>query len=195
MSGAARLGIWLLTVPLVFVAMELWAALLHGRIWHGLLWRVHRSHHRLRRLGERLEANDALSLLHAPIAITLILYGCRGAEGVAREVAFGVGLGMTLFGIAYLVVHDGMVHGRLPVQGLLRFRYFARVRDAHQMHHRGRDVPPFGLFFGPLELRQRPRTASESTLPAQRTDAEGPSPRSTSPNTSGRFRAVSRTNR
>ncbi len=167
MSGAARLGIWLLTVPLVFVAMELWAALLHGRIWHGLLWRVHRSHHRLRRLGERLEANDALSLLHAPIAITLILYGCRGAEGIAREVAFGVGLGMTLFGIAYLVVHDGMVHGRLPVQGLLRF----------------------------LELRQRPRTASESTLPAQRTDAEGPSPRSTSPNTSGRFRAVSRTNR
>lgn len=195
MSGLGRLGIWLFTVPLVFVAMELWAALLHGRIWHGLLWRVHRSHHRLRRLGERLEANDALSLLHVPIAVALVLYGCRGPQGVAREVAFGVGLGMTLFGIAYFVVHDGLVHGRLPVRGLLRFGYFARVREAHEMHHRGRDVPPFGLFLGPLELRQRLRTASESTLTAHRSEAEGPSPRSTSPKTSGRLRAVSRTNR
>ncbi len=194
MSDGARLGIWLLTIPVVLIAMELWAALLHGRIWHGLLWRVHRSHHRLRRLGERLEANDALSLLHAPIAIALILYGCRGPQGIAREVAFGVGLGMTLFGIAYLVVHDGLVHGRLPVRGLLRFRYFVRVRDAHELHHRGRDVPPFGLFLGPLEVRQRLRAASESTAPAQRTEAAAPSPRSTSPKTSGRRRAVSRTN-
>ncbi len=196
MSGLMRLGIWLCTVPVVFVAMELWAALLHGRVWHGLLWRVHRSHHRRRRAGEHLEANDALSLLHAPIAIALILYGCQGPEGALRELGFGVGLGMTLFGVAYLVVHDGLVHGRLPVRGLLRFRYFADVCDAHRMHHQGRhDGPPFGLFFGPLELRQRLRTASAITLPAQRTEAEGPRPRSTSPKTSGRLRAVSRTNR
>jgi beta-carotene 3-hydroxylase len=197
--------------------MELWAAMLHGRVWHGLLWRVHRSHHRPRRLGERWEANDALSVLHAPIAIALILYGCVGPQGFLREAAFGVGLGMTAFGFAYLVVHDGLVHGRLPVQWLLRIRYFANVRDAHLAHHERRhDVPPFGLFFGPWELARARRSSKaasaprrgpkarafhrkpaawENTEPAQRSEATGPMPASTSRKTAGRFRAVSRTNR
>lgn len=142
--------VWIPVALVVAAAMELWAMLLHGRIWHSLLWRVHRSHHRKRR--GRFEANDALSVLHAPIAIALILYGCAAAPSLLRELAFGVGIGMTLFGVAYVIVHDGLVHGRLPVEALARIPYFARVRDAHRIHHSKGARGPYGLFLGPWEL-------------------------------------------
>ncbi|MRG94234.1 sterol desaturase family protein [Polyangium spumosum] len=142
--------VWIPVALAVAAGMELWAMLLHGRVWHSLLWRLHRSHHRKRR--GLLEANDALSVLHAPIAIAAILHGCVAAPSLVREVVFGVGIGMTLFGAAYLVVHDGLVHGRLPVQALAKIPYFARVRDAHLVHHAKGARGPYGLFLGPWEL-------------------------------------------
>lgn len=145
--------VWIPVSLAVAVAMELWAGLLHGRIWHQALWGIHRSHHRRGATG--LEANDALSVLHAPIAIALILYGCAGAAGPLREAAFGVGIGMTMFGAAYLVVHDGLVHGRLPVRALGRIPYFARVARAHRVHH-ATGHAPYGLFLGPWERRRAP---------------------------------------
>lgn len=150
------IAIWTVTALATAMAMEGWAALLHGRVWHGLLWFMHRSHHR-RRKG-RWERNDALSVLHAPIAIALILYGCVAAPGALRDAAFGVGIGMTLFGLAYVVVHDGLVHGRLPVAWLGRLSYFARVREAHLVHHRTGKAP-YGLFLGPWVVAQKRRAA------------------------------------
>ena len=97
----SAIGIWIATALVVAASMELWAAFLHGRVWHHALWRVHRSHHS-RRPG-RFEANDILSSLHAPIAIAFILYGCMGAPGLLRDLAFGAGIGMTLFGVAYVI--------------------------------------------------------------------------------------------
>lgn len=147
--------VWIPAAVVTAVAMDVWAALLHGAVWHGPLFPIHRSHHAPR---GRLEANDALSFLHAPIAIALVLYGCRAAPGLCREVAFGVGVGMTVFGLAYVVVHDGLVHGRLPVAFLERSRYLRRVARAHRVHHRETaGGAPYGLFFGPHELAARSR--------------------------------------
>jgi beta-carotene 3-hydroxylase len=145
------IAIWIVTGLAAFAAMEGWAAFLHGRVWHHALWRIHRSHHRKRR--GRFEQNDALSFLHAPIAAGLIIHGCAAAPGVLRDLTFGFGIGMTLFGVAYIVVHDGLVHRRLPVSGLARFGYFARVRDAHRVHH-STGGAPFGLFLGPQVLER-----------------------------------------
>lgn len=36
--------------------------------------------------------------------------GCRAAG-----LCFGAGLGITLFGISYMFIHDGLVHRRFPV--------------------------------------------------------------------------------
>ena len=162
-SGLPSVFVWLPVALAVAPLMDLWAALLHGAIWHGRLWPVHRSHHTARRGA--FERNDWLSALHAPISVALILYGCRAAPSLSREVAFGVGLGMSLFGLAYTLVHDGLVHGRLPVRGLLRFAYFRDVARAHRVHHAGpTGGPPYGLFFGPMELsRHRRLTRSRST--------------------------------
>ena len=139
-------------------AMEPWARLLHGRVWHGTLWSVHASHHEPRQ--GRFEKNDALSGLHAPIAMVLVIVGCQfpGARGA---LLVGTGVGMTAFGLAYLVVHDGLVHERLPVAFLRRFSYFRRIRAAHLVHHE-RGAEPYGLFRGPEELRDLKRRARAS---------------------------------
>jgi beta-carotene 3-hydroxylase len=140
---------WIPVAVLVAMVMEPWAALLHGRLWHGPMWGLHRSHHEPKR---GWELNDALSAAHAPVAIVLIVYGCEAAPGALREVAFGVGVGMTAFGLAYLVVHDGFVHQRLPVAFLGRWKYFRRVASAHGVHHRTGGAPN-GLFAGPWVVR------------------------------------------
>lgn len=169
---------WMITVAvaaLVAPLMELWSRLLHGRVWHGVLYRVHESHHRARE--GRFEANDFLSVTHAPIAAALVIAGCI-MHGFAGAALRGVGIGMTLFGVAYVVVHDGLVHGRLPVEGLARLRFFRRIRGAHRVHHRT-GGPPYGLFAGPSELASRRRdhdaTAPAARRAAHRTLATGPS--------------------
>ncbi len=154
------LAIWIATALAAFATMEVWAALLHGRVWHHALWSIHRSHHTKRRGA--FEQNDALAFLHAPIAAGLIIYGCDGAPGPLREAAFGFGLGMTAFGAAYVLVHDGLVHRRLPVSGLARVPYLARVRDAHRVHH-STGGPPYGLFLGPLVLARRTAAGAHAT--------------------------------
>jgi beta-carotene 3-hydroxylase len=137
----------------VAAAMEPWARFLHGQVWHRTLWWVHRSHHG-RRSG-RFELNDALSAAHAPVATALVMIGCN-MHGYHAAITIGVGAGMTLFGMAYVVVHDGFVHGRLPVRFLARAAWLRRVRDAHAVHH-ARGAAPYGFFLGPRELMRAPR--------------------------------------
>ena len=63
---------------------------------------------------------------------------------------------MTVFGFAYIIVHDGLVHGRLPVQGLAKFRYLRQVRNAHRVHHLTGEAP-YGLFYGPWVVKRMAR--------------------------------------
>ena len=151
---------WLVGAAIALVvaaAMEPWARLLHGRVWHASLWGIHRSHHTRRR--GRFERNDVLSAAHAPIAAALVMIGCN-LHGIAAPVCIGIGVGMSMFGISYLIVHDGFVHGRLPVRFLARVAWLRRVRDAHAVHH-ARGAAPYGFFLGMHEITQTPRVRAE----------------------------------
>lgn len=65
-------------------------------------------------------------------------------------VCFGAGLGITLFGIMYMFVHDGLVHRRFPVGPIADLPYLKRVAAAHTMHHADKwEGAPWGLFLGP----------------------------------------------
>lgn len=149
--GAAALVI-------AFALMEPWARLLHRRVWHGPLWGVHASHHAPR--WGRFEANDVLSGLHAPVAAGLVIVGCQ-MHGVMRALLVGTGAGMTLFGLTYVLVHDGLVHKRMPVSWLNRFALLRSVRRAHLVHH-SRGGPPYGLFLGVQELRAAKRSVKHA---------------------------------
>ena len=172
------------------VGMEGWAALLHRRLWHGPWWNLHRSHHRGR--GDTAagpdaasrppgwQLNDALSLMHAPLAACLIAGGLHYRPSPGAGLALGVGAGMSFFGAAYVLVHDGFVHRRLPLRAWGRWRYLRRVQAAHALHHRTGGAP-FGLFASPWLLAGAVAEArAQGTMPRARAPAQAAAKRRTS---------------
>jgi beta-carotene 3-hydroxylase len=72
---------------------------------------------------------------------------------LAGGLAFGAGLGITLFGMSYMFVHDGLVHRRFPVGPIADVPALQRIAAAHKLHHSEKyGGVPFGLFLGPQEL-------------------------------------------
>ena len=136
----------------VAVFMEFWAMFLHGRLWHGVLWFSHRSHHEPK--TGFLEFNDIFAAFHAALAIFLIVYGFEAGPSFWHEISIAAGFGMTTFGMAYFLVHDGFIHGRLPVDFLARSPYMRRLRNSHRVHHLRDHQGPYGLFLGEWELRR-----------------------------------------
>lgn len=87
-------------------------------------------------------------------AFLLCLYGFM-TPGISGGLCFGAGLGITLFGIMYMFVHDGLVHRRFPVGPIADLPYLRRVAVAHQLHHANKyGGAPWGMFLGP-QVRAR----------------------------------------
>ncbi|XP_066345709.1 beta-carotene hydroxylase 1, chloroplastic-like [Miscanthus floridulus] len=134
------------------VGMEFWARWAHRALWHASLWHMHESHHRPRE--GPFELNDVFAIINAVPAISLLAYGFFH-RGLVPGLCFGAGLGITLFGMAYMFVHDGLVHRRFPVGPIANVPYFRRVAAAHKIHHMDKfEGVPYGLFLGPKELEE-----------------------------------------
>lgn len=131
-----------LVFVICLVAMEFWAAFVHKKVYHGVLWSIHRSHHSARRDG-RFERNDLFVVFNAAAAMVLVVAGLR----TNTDAVTAAGLGMTMYGLLYMLVHDGYIHKRLPVGFLHRFAIMRRIRDDHLYHHTGDPGAHFGLFF------------------------------------------------
>ncbi|KAL4385475.1 hypothetical protein GQ457_15G002320 [Hibiscus cannabinus] len=137
------------------VGMEFWARWAHRALWHASLWHMHESHHRPRE--GPFELNDVFAVINAVPAIALLSFGFFN-KGLVPGLCFGAGLGITVFGMAYMFVHDGLVHRRFPVGPIANVPYFRKVAAAHQLHHSEKfQGVPYGLFLGPKktpELRE-----------------------------------------
>ncbi|PIN20288.1 Beta-carotene 3-hydroxylase [Handroanthus impetiginosus] len=134
------------------VGMEFWARWAHKALWHASLWHMHESHHKPRE--GPFELNDVFAIINAAPAIALLSYGFFH-KGLVPGLCFGAGLGITVFGMAYMFVHDGLVHRRFPVGPIANVPYFRRVAAAHQLHHSDKfNGVPYGLFLGPKELEE-----------------------------------------
>ncbi|KAL1153953.1 hypothetical protein V6Z11_A09G209900 [Gossypium hirsutum] len=132
------------------VGMEFWARWAHRALWHASLWHMHESHHRPRE--GPFELNDVFAITNAVPAIALLSYGFFN-KGLVPGLCFGAGLGITMFGMAYMFVHDGLVHKRFPVGPIANVPYFRKVAAAHQLHHSEKfNGVPYGLFLGPKEV-------------------------------------------
>jgi beta-carotene 3-hydroxylase len=85
-------------------------------------------------------------------AMALCLYGFL-TPSLLGGLAFGLGSGITLFGMSYMFVHDGLVHRRFPVGPIADVPALQRIAAAHKLHHAEKyGGVPFGLFLGPQEL-------------------------------------------
>jgi beta-carotene 3-hydroxylase len=95
------------------------------------------------------QANDVFALVNAVPAMGLCLYGFL-TPNISGSLCFGAGLGITLFGIMYMFIHDGMVHKRFPVGPIADMPAMKRVAVAHRLHHSEKyGGVPWGMFFGP----------------------------------------------
>lgn len=108
--------------------MELVARYSHEHIMHGWGWGWHASHHSNE--GETFERNDLYAVVFAVPSMLLIYLGVEYEHWCGW-----VGLGMTIYGFLYFVVHDGLVHNRWPFRLVPRSGYLKRLVQAHRMHH------------------------------------------------------------
>lgn len=152
------------TLVLVFcgvAAMEMYARFAHKVLWHDFKpgWALHKSHHEIR--TGPFEANDLYAVANAIPAISLCAYGFFHT-GLVGGLCFGCGLGITIFGIMYMFVHDGLVHKRFPVGPIANVPYLKRVAAAHKLHHTEKyGGLPWGMFLGPQELKDYPEALEE----------------------------------
>jgi beta-carotene 3-hydroxylase len=141
-----------------FLMMEPITAATHRWVMHGLLRRLHQSHHRP--AVRRLEANDAFPVMFAAIVCAGLWVGFH-VDALADLVALGIGI--TSYGVVYAIVHDGYIHGRLRLFGSHRFAVLDRLADAHRVHHLYSRAP-YGMLWPivPDDLRERAaRTARD----------------------------------
>lgn len=144
-----------------FALMEPITAATHRWVMHGVGWFLHRSHHR--RLATRFEANDAFPVIFAAIVCLAMAVGFN-ADG--WSVLVPVSVGITLYGVAYGLVHDGYIHRRLRIFGGWRPVALDALAGAHQLHHRFNDAP-YGMLVPivPDRVRQRASGSTPSQVP------------------------------
>jgi beta-carotene 3-hydroxylase len=133
----------------VFITMEGATWLIHRYIMHGFLWSLHRDHHDHSHDG-KFERNDLFFFIFASPAIALLYLG------VKQEFShwFFIGLGISLYGMAYFFVHDIFIHQRAKVFSKTNNPYFLAIRRAHKQHHKHlgkEDGECFGFLWVPVK--------------------------------------------
>jgi len=123
-------------------AMECLSWFIHKYLFHGPLWFMHESHHQ--KSHSFFEWNDLFALLFAALALYL-MYIDRKYFGYR----FFIGLGITLYGLIYFIIHDWFVHRRFKTFKSNNV-YLKAVRKAHKIHHKNQGKEQgraFGLLF------------------------------------------------
>ena len=124
--------------------------LTHRYVMHGFLWVLHKDHHQ--KGPGFFEKNDAFFLIFAiPSWLCIMLGLSHQYYGVAA-----VGFGIALYGFAYFVVHEVIIHQRIRWFTRSNNTYIRTIRWAHKMHHKHLDKHD-GESFGMLLVAKRYR--------------------------------------
>lgn len=117
-------------VCIAFLAMELVAWAAHKFIMHGFLWVLHKDHH-VKRPGF-FEKNDAFFLIFAIPSWLCIMLGVM----YNSPIAVLTGVGILIYGVAYFLVHEVLIHRRFKWFNNTKNIYFRAILRAHKMHHK-----------------------------------------------------------
>jgi len=140
----------ILIVLATIVVMECLSWFIHKYLFHGPLWFMHKSHHQ--KSHSFFEWNDLFALLFAVLSLYLMYidqtnFGAR----------FFIGVGISVYGIIYFIIHDWFVHRRFKTFKSDN-RYLKAVRKAHKIHHKNQGKEKsraFGLLFVRERLLQK----------------------------------------
>lgn len=122
--------LYILITLATFCLMEPITWLTHRYVMHGFLWYLHEDHHQK---GEGFfEKNDAFFIIFAvPSWLCIMLGSMHGAYWVV-----GIGAGIAMYGVAYFLVHEIIIHQRFKLFTRSNNRYIKAIRWAHKMHHK-----------------------------------------------------------
>lgn len=131
-----------------FCAMEGITWLTHKYVMHGFLWFLHKDHHQPH--NNIIEKNDAFFLIFAVPSWLCIMLGLQHKNYVAAAIGFGI----ALYGFAYFIVHEVIIHQRIKWLRRSNNKYIRTIRLAHKMHHKHLDKFD-GESFGMLLVAKR----------------------------------------
>ncbi|WP_111668767.1 sterol desaturase family protein [Algoriphagus litoralis] len=135
-------------IALGFATMEFSGWFIHKYLMHGPLWMIHKTHHQPSKTF--FELNDLFSLLFGSVAVILIIKGID-----TLDYRFWMGIGISVYGLLYFVLHDVLVHRRLKWFDRPKTTFLKGIFKAHQAHHRTNqkeDAVSFGLFVVPKKF-------------------------------------------
>ena len=139
----------ILVTLVVFLLMEGVTWLTHKYIMHGFGWFLHEDHHEPG-YPHVFEKNDAFFIVFAIPSIALFYFGTY----TEHTYLFFIGLGILCYGIAYFMVHDGLIHQRFNWFKRTNNWYLKGLRKAHKIHHKNmgkEDSECFGMLFVPFK--------------------------------------------
>lgn len=118
-----------LIVLATFWCMEFMAWFSHKYIMHGLLWYLHKDHHQPE--PGFFEKNDWFFMMYAvPSALLIVLGSMHNFD-----YRFYIGIGILIYGIAYFLVHEVLIHERFDWFKRARHPYLMALKKAHKRHH------------------------------------------------------------
>jgi beta-carotene 3-hydroxylase len=133
-----------------FLVMEGITWLTHRFVMHGFLWYLHEDHHKKR--PGFFEKNDAFFVIFAVPSMLCIYYGTNNFSNLWWLQALGFGI--MLYGAAYFIVHDVIIHQRFKWFSRSNNTYVRAIRWAHKMHHKHLDKNR-GESFGMLLVHKK----------------------------------------
>jgi beta-carotene 3-hydroxylase len=122
--------IYVLITLLVFVLMEGVTWLTHRYVMHGFLWVLHKDHHQ--KEEGFFEKNDWFFVIFAVPSWLCIMLGSMNQN----YVSVSIGAGIAMYGAAYFLVHEIIIHQRFKLFTRSNNRYIRAIRWAHKMHHK-----------------------------------------------------------
>ena len=128
-----------------FVMMEGVAWVAHKHVMHGFMWWAHHDHHN--HTPGFFEKNDLFFLIFA-IPSAYFFY----AGSLNADFRLWIGMGILLYGMGYVFVHDIFIHQRFKWLRRTDNLYFTAIRKAHLVHHKHlgpEDGECFGMLWAP----------------------------------------------
>ncbi len=140
--------IYVLITLATFCIMEGITWLTHRYVMHGFLWHLHEDHHQ--KGPGFFEKNDAFFVIFAiPSWLCIMLGSMNQLYWVVS-----IGAGIAMYGFAYFLVHEIIIHQRFKLFTRTNNRYIKAIRWAHKMHHKHLDKQE-GESFGMLIVAKK----------------------------------------
>ncbi|KYP16021.1 sterol desaturase family protein [Flavihumibacter sp. CACIAM 22H1] len=136
-------------ILLTFLLMEGVTWLTHRFVMHGFLWYLHEDHHK--KGPGFFEKNDWFFVIFAIPSMGMILWGTLDSTMWWLQ---AIGFGVMLYGFAYFMVHEIIIHQRFKFFTRSNNIYIRAIRWAHKMHHKHLDKED-GESFGMLLVHQK----------------------------------------